>query len=673
MISRKEFVDRHLALLELEKIISLQQGISRQVTIRELRLKHTQRNPGAWGILAVFESLRPVSQLFRLEIHPGDVLVVQKAIQKQYYTAYGTLKDVKDNEMTIIFKETVSLQIGDLYDVQSRPDRVTYERMQRALGNLSSGDFKSSTCDLDEILFFEKPLPCSTKPMNVKFFNENLNDSQKQAVRRALAQPKVALIYGPPGTGKTTTIVELIQQLKSQNVRVLVCAPSNIALDNILEKTIDAGVEGTIRLGNPGKTDPKLASRNLENFLGPESLVKSNRFTGSRFKREFDGEDTLIFVEKLNHKASKLRKALIRDPSCAYKKESNFSHLVRYKPSRDSRDPQSIKSMKSTELLLRNTIVFATLAGASLEGDLRWILEEDCFDVLIIDESSQALEAAAWIAIPWAIKVIFVGDPKQLPPVVNETNKDLADELKISIMERLMKSRRFEQHSSLLDVQYRMHEDLMEWPSKMFYKGLLKAHESVAKSTLDEISYFFGASTLVFIDTGGCDMHETESIDNFSCANEHEAKLVSYYVRLLVVNGVDQKSIGVITPYKLQVKVISTKLEEFSDVVVKSIDGFQGREKDVIVLSMVRSNNQGEVGFLQDMKRLNVATTRAKKHLAIIGDSSTISNHSRLKSLVDHLHAKAKVHQARNFKDKLDILESSDPNKLNEILRKMHI
>lgn len=641
------------------------------MTLRKLRLKNKKRNPDAWGILAVFESLQPVGQLFRLEIHPGDVLVVQKPLLNEYYTVYGTLKDVKEKEMTIIFKETASLEIGGLYDVQSRPDKVTYERMQRALGNLKSGDLMPPPFDLDELLFFEKSLPCSERPMDVEFFNKNLNDSQKEAVRNALAQPKVALIYGPPGTGKTTTIVELIQQLKSKDLRVLVCAPSNIALDNILEKTIDAGVEDTIRLGNPGKTDPKLASRNLENFIGPELTVRLSRFKGSHFKKEIDGEDAIILIEKLNNKASKLRRALTRDSREKYGKESDLSRLANFKPYQDSRDSKSRKSIESKDLLLRNTIVFATLAGASLEGDLRWMLEKECFDVLIIDESSQALEAAAWIAIPWAIKVILVGDPKQLPPVVNEQNKGISDELKVSIMERLMKSRKFEQHSTLLDVQYRMHEDLMDWPSKSFYKGLLKAHESVAQSTLDEISYFFGAPTLVFIDTNGCDMHETESNDNFSCANEHEAKLVSYYVRLLVVNGVDQKAIGVITPYKLQVKVISNKLQEFSDVVVKSIDGFQGREKDVIILSMVRSNERGEVGFLQDMKRLNVATTRAKKHLAIVGDSSTIgSENKRLKSLVAHLHEKAKVFPAKDFKNVLDTLESSDANKLDEIFRK---
>lgn len=245
-------------------------------------------------------------------------------------------------------------------------------------------------------------------------------------------------------------------------------------------------------------------------------------------------------------------------------------------------------------------------------------------------------------------------------------------------MERSIKAKdgRFDASWRMLTNQYRMHQYIMEWPSKTFYHNKLIADPSVAMASLD--SNLVDWKTLMLVDTINDGMFDSHPGDDLSCCNEGEAKLVAQYVRFLTLFGVRENSIGVITPYKLQVKLIRNMLEEFKDVIIKTVDGFQGREKDCIILSLVRSNENGDIGFLNDMKRINVAITRAKKHLAVICDSRTISKHPTLNDFVEFLYEKGLQGQctiigAKMFPQKLEEMQPMDEETLAKVFANLKV
>ncbi|XP_043437860.1 DNA-binding protein SMUBP-2 isoform X2 [Prionailurus bengalensis] len=305
------------------------------------------------------------------------------------------------------------------------------------------------------------------------------------------------------------------------------------------------------------------------------------------------------------------------------------------------------------ESLRSAAVVLATNTGASPDGPLK-LLPDGHFDVVVIDECAQALEASCWIPLLKAGKCILAGDHKQLPPTI-VSPKAAAAGLARSLMERLAE----EQGASVvrtLTVQYRMHRAIMQWASEALYHGRLTAHPSVAGHLLRDLPGVAATEEtgipLLLVDTAGCGLFELEEEDDQSKGNPGEVRLVSLHVQALVEAGVRASDIAVITPYNLQVDLLRQSLaHRHPELEIKSVDGFQGREKEAVVLSFVRSNRKGEVGFLAEDRRINVAVTRARRHVAVVCDSRTVNNHAFLKTLVDHFTEHGEVRTAFEYLD----------------------
>ncbi|XP_053208164.1 DNA-binding protein SMUBP-2-like [Panonychus citri] len=460
-------------------------------------------------------------------------------------------------------------------------------------------------------------LPGSLKEIEpFEFINLRLNDSQKEAVTFALQSKNLCIIHGPPGTGKTTTIVEVILQLVKKGRKVLVCAPSNIAIDNLVGRLASFDARNMIRLGDPAR-----ASSEMQWFTLDAVIDRSYEMT---------------FVNKIRNEIVKLRNSRGRS-----KQDLIDNLLVNLKT-------QERKILK--QALSNCDIVLSTLLSSSSDGPLQYLEDhENHFDVLIIHECSQATEVACWIPLTFVDKCILSGDHYQLPPTV--ISQTAAKEgLEVTLMERLLSRFDHENVVRMLTVQYRMHQKIMEWSSKSFYSNKLTAHHSVKNQSMSKISNLTDCPPLLLIDTAGCDMPELDHTSKESKGNEYEASIAALYVNYLIIRGVEPESIGIITPYNLQIELIKLRLNrKHPGVEVGLVDGFQGREKEVIILSLVRSNRNKSTGFLCEYRWINVAVTRAKKHLVVICDSDTVSAETHISSLIDHLKANGKVKSGSEY------------------------
>lgn len=509
-------------------------------------------------------------------------------------------------------------------------------------------------------------------------FNPNLDASQREAIAFAL-QPErpVALIHGPPGTGKTTTVAELIRQaVQHHGMRVLVTAPSNVAVDNILEKLSDEKTNlpklRTVRLGHPARIKPSIAKHGLE------ALVQSS--DGTEIVRDVrkELESHLQFLSRVKNAKSSNKKS---------KQQQKFQQGRRDKLDRKAAFKE-IKALRKevrtreekvvSELILSAQVVLATTVGADnrvlnqitnpKDGDNHRHTKPG-FDLVIIDEAAQALEASCWIPILRGRKVVLAGDHCQLPPTIKSNDSRVMEGLGVTLFERLMAHQDI---SRMLQIQYRMHHEIADWASQAMYHGELSTHDSVRSRTLaqldsvqnrqkgtslDENQDFdhLKDTTLLMIDTAGCDMHEGET-EAGSRYNEGEAMLVSQHIQKLVEMGVDEREIAIITPYNGQVELLRNKLlPEFPKLEIRSVDGFQGGEKEAVVLSLVRSSDSrgrggaSGIGFLRDDRRQNVAVTRAKRHLAVICDSETVSQSPFIRNLLQWVGDHGDEHSAIEF------------------------
>lgn len=303
------------------------------------------------------------------------------------------------------------------------------------------------------------------------------------------------------------------------------------------------------------------------------------------------------------------------------------------------------------QVLKNADVILCTLTSGSDDGPLKYV-DKDHFNVCFIDECSQAIEAACWIPLVLVKKCILAGDHNQLPPTII-SKKAAKEGLEITLMERLL-AMHGEGIKKMLTTQYRMNQVIMQWPSEQLYEGKLRADESVKSHLLTDLPDMESNEDtqipLLLIDTAGCGLHELQAEEEESKGNEGEADLVAMHVKNLIKSGLNPVDVAVVTPYNLQVELVKSRLaEKFPKLEIKSVDGFQGREKEAIVLSLVRSNDSGEVGFLAEDRRINVAITRAKRHLAVICDSKTVSYHAFLKSFVNYCEEHGEVRTAFQY------------------------
>ncbi len=451
----------------------------------------------------------------------------------------------------------------------------------------------------------------------IQAIDKSLNMSQMDAVRFALSAQDVAIIHGPPGTGKTTTLVELIRQIVQTGKRVLAVAPSNMAVDNLLEKLVDVG-ENAIRLGHPARMLPRLRQHSLDQLVENHPEMKVSH----KLVRE---------ARALQGQAAKYTRS---------RPEPGARRAARQEAKLALADSRRIERMVVERLLNNASIVCATMTG--LDRDL---LGRQAFEWCIIDEASQSSEAAAWTPLQFVNRLVLAGDHFQLPPTII-SSEAAAQGLGVSLLERLI-VQAGGQISRRLDVQYRMHHDIMKFSSQEFYEDKLTAHESVAEHLLQELAGVIPGSltdtAIHFIDTAGASYDESVEKDGESRFNNEEAHLVNLKIRALLDAGLAPVDLAVISPYSAQVRLLRDLIKE-PEVEIDSVDGFQGREKEAVVVSLVRSNRDGEIGFLEDVRRMNVALTRARRKLIVIGDSATITNHPFYLRMVTYFESLGAYH-----------------------------
>ena len=447
-------------------------------------------------------------------------------------------------------------------------------------------------------------------------FNKKLNDSQNQAVAFALSAEDIAIIHGPPGTGKTTTLIELMRQIVRNGQSVLAVAASNLAVDNMLERLIDAG-ENVIRLGHPARVTPALRTHTLDELAEIHPDMKLAR--------------------KLTRDAHSLRKQASK--FFRVKPDPNLRHSLREEAKQLLNEARQIEDAVTERIISNARIVCATATGLDSDFFMR-----RKFDWCIMDEASQSVEPSAWIPVQYANRLVLAGDHFQLPPTVISPEA-MRGGFDISMMERLLNIN--SGLSRLLNVQYRMHQDIMKFSSDVFYESSLQADESVRAALLaDSPAVRSSALTdypIHFIDTAGASYDEEQEPDGDSKLNPLEAELVIKKVHELLECGLAPEQIAIISPYSAQVKLLREKLRHM-DVEIDSVDGFQGREKEAVIVSLVRSNRDGEVGFLADTRRMNVALTRARRKLIVIGDSATITSHGFYQRMVEYFESIGAYH-----------------------------
>jgi ATP-dependent RNA/DNA helicase IGHMBP2 len=501
-------------------------------------------------------------------------------------------------------------------------DEVARERQRFAINKALAAE-KGRLFELRTALLGERPPEFGkTVPLIDPQNRLLLNPSQREAIEFALSTKDFAIIHGPPGTGKTTTVAELIRQAVTRGDKVLATAPSNLAVDNLLERLLRVGVKA-VRLGHPARVSPELREHTLDLLVENHPDLKVAR----KLIKE---------ARVLRNQASRFTRARPQ-PGAKYEMRQEAKELIA--------DARRIEDMVVAELLDGAQALCVTLTGIDHE-----VIGPRQFNLAVVDEACQSTEPACWIPLLRSQRLILAGDHCQLPPTVISTEAT-KEGFGLSLQERLIKRFGEKNISRRLTVQYRMHAAIMQFSSQEFYNGELTAPPDVAAHLLcdfpDVQRLPLTETPIDFIDTAGASYSEELEPDGESRRNPEEAGLVVRKVAALIAAGLLPDQIAVISPYAAQVRLLREKLAATNDadgVEVDTVDGFQGREQEVVIISLVRSNNTGEIGFLSDTRRMNVALTRARRKLIVIGDSATIGGHPFYGRLLEYFEQTGSYH-----------------------------
>ncbi len=591
-------------------------------------------------------------ELIDTEISVGDIVLISignplKSDLTGTVTEKGSrfIKVAIENVPKWALKKHVRI---DLY-----ANDVTFRRMEENLVNLS---IKGKDA-LEYSLHKRHPQEDDEDILNksLTFKDKSLNESQKKAIKRALASRNFFLIHGPFGTGKTRTLIELINQEYLLGSKILATAESNAAIDNILERLSKSSSEINLtRLGHPQRVDK-------ENIKYTLAYKVENHPLNEKI------EELREKIEKLSKKRDEYTK-----PTPRYRRGYSDSEIFRLGVQRQGGrgiSPSTMNSMANWieknkdvdelhnaikdlenniihDIVDKSDVILSTNSSAALEA-----IEKTKFNIAIVDEASQATIPSVLIPIAKAQKFVLAGDHKQLPPTIISSK---ALELEDTLFEELIN--KYPDKSTLLNTQYRMNQLLMEFPNSEFYNSKLDSAETVKDIVITDIieenklsetekvkiedQLLSDKQPLIFVDTSEIDKNGEKKLkDSKSIINLAEAEttleIVDFYQKL----GIDDKDIGIISPYADQVSLIKNK----TDIEVKTVDGFQGREKEIIIISTVRSNDKGKIGFLSDLRRLNVALTRAKRKLIIIGNKETLKTNPTYERLIEYANENKRI------------------------------
>ena len=583
-----------------------------------------------FGGKVVLELERPTGQsnlhLFQVGSNASLFANLPGHSASEWPTLNGVITSVRRNKLVLATtKEDLPDWVtdGSKLGVDLTFDEVSYREMDRALGEVlrARGD---RLAELRDVLLGARQASFRAPRTDDLFYPSPLNESQLAAVRHVIAAQDVAIIHGPPGTGKTTTLVQAILETTRRERRVMVCAPSNTAVDLLTEKLAERGVN-VIRMGNPSRVSDLLLEHTLDARVMAHpsySKMRAMRQTADQHR-----ETATEYVRNFGFEERQQRQQLKDEARMLFQAADDLERFI-------------------TEDVLESVqVITCTLVGAS-NRNIRHLT----FETVFIDEAAQALEPGCWIPIAKGERVILVGDHHQLPPTV-KSERAAREGLRETLFEKCIK--RQPTTARMLTVQYRMHEQIMTFSSEQFYDGQLEAHTSVRHAGLENYDLRLAPDLPVeFLDTAGFGFLEITIPESRSTANPEEADLLLKRLAQLLepYNQVEHAqnllTIGVIAPYRAQINCLLDTIEE-NDALsgflqqrmlsVGTVDSFQGQERDIIAISLTRSNNYGEIGFLSDIRRMNVGMTRARRKLLIVGDSSTLGSHLFFKELLAYV------------------------------------
>ena len=486
------------------------------------------------------------------------------------------------------------------------PNDVTFSRAKAAIERVKSLSGKEQG-RRDLILGAAAPKSDPPRPFAA---SRPLNPEQQEAVSRALAAQDFFLVHGPPGTGKSTVLAEIAMQAARAGERILATAASNAAVDHLLELCLESGLRA-IRVGHPARVLPELRQHTLD--IAVESHP-DRKLSLKLFNEAFEGLGYARRQRKQGRSRERFAKA--REQTAEARRLLDEGRALERKAVRSVLDGAQV--------------ICGTLA--SLDAG-PWAAET--FDLALHDEATQSIEPLSLIAFLRADRTVLAGDHHQLPPTILSAEAALRG-LALSLFERLLADHGTS-HSRMLREQYRMSEQIMAFPSAEMYSGELRAHPSVARRTLGELlTRSVDAPPVVFLDTAGKGFEEAVAEQGSkSYFNEGEAALIAARVRELLDAGLPATELAVIAPYSAQVSLLRDQIQH-AGLEIDTVDAFQGREKQAVLLSLTRSNSGGELGFLTDLRRMNVAITRARRHLFAVGDSGTLGRHSFYARFIEH-------------------------------------
>jgi superfamily I DNA and/or RNA helicase len=572
-----------------------------ETLVRMQMADHQTGLAGRW----LLDFVKPGGQslpLSRLKV--GSPVVVSNSEDAKDHGVSGVVSRRRHNMIQVA---TEAWPEGSVFRIDLSPDETTRRRQQVAMAKARLatgriGKLRDALLGKREFRFQEQN--------DVEFFSA-LNPPQQDAVHFALSAQDIAILHGPPGTGKTTTLAEVIYQAVGRGDRVLACAPSNTAVDNLLERLV-AMMPNVLRVGHPARVFEALRGHTLDELVDNDpsnDVIRDMRREVQDLVRAaekgFRGRDARRRRRELFAEAGQLR--------------------------------GQIRSLERS--IVRGVIDSADVicTTTTIDDDL---LSDAQFNLVVIDEACQTTLPSVWQAILRADRLVLAGDHYQLPPTVLSDEAAKAG-MKDSLMQRLIE-REGESVYRRLTVQYRMHESIMNFSSDTFYDGSLVADASVKSHRLcdltDVVETDQTTTPMEFIDTAGAEYDEQVEADGESKLNPKEANLIVQLVGQLIEAEVEPSQIAIIAPYAAQVRLLRGRLD-IRDLEIDTVDGFQGREKEVVLLTMVRSNERGEIGFLSDSRRTNVAITRARRKLIVIGDSATLGTHKFYASMLEYFES----------------------------------
>lgn len=562
-------------------------------------------------------------------LHNGDLVAVLPRRAEVKEPARALISRATSTRIQLAFDKAPPPYVHEgLLRLDVVPNDVTYDRLRAGLQRIKAMD-KGAERRKREVVLGNEP-PRFDKPREFEP-TRPLNPEQLDAASRALAAEDFFLVHGPPGTGKSTVLAEIAAQAVAAGQRLLCTAASNAAVDHLLDLCLDKGLRA-IRVGHPARVAARLQEHTLDIVVEdhPDRVVSRDLFEeayellGYARRQRTQGRSRQRFA---NARASSTEAKSMLDEARALEK----------------------KAVRA--VLARADVVCVTLASLG-----SGVLANEEFDLALLDEATQATEPLALLGFLRAPKVILAGDPQQLPPTVLSQEAAKAG-LGVSLFERLLKDHG-EGVKRMLREQYRMNAAIMDFPSREMYGGELRAHPSVADRTLADVltpGAEVDAPPVLYLDTAGKGFDEEVETTTRSLYNDGEAGLIEKRVKALLALGLSPRELAVITPYSAQAHRLRERVEALHpDVEVDTVDAFQGREKDAILVSLTRSNGEGQLGFLTDLRRMNVALTRARRHLFVVGDSATLSGHPFYARFIEGTQATGAYRSAWEWPDAME-------------------